>query len=81
MRIQNELMRDGGELRVASDDPSYQEWILAHMSDLPEFQWLARGPRDWRERPDDWPATRYEQKAVEAGRIPLFLRYERLPRA
>jgi len=35
---------------------------------------------DWRERPADWPATRYEAKACKAGRAPAFLRFERRPR-
>jgi tRNA (guanine-N7-)-methyltransferase len=37
-------------------------------------------PDDWRTRPDDWPQSRYEQKGVEAGRNPVFLRFRRKPR-
>ena len=32
---------------------------------------------DWRTRPADWPATRYEQKML-AGHKPAFLRLRRL---
>jgi tRNA (guanine-N7-)-methyltransferase len=49
------------------------EQVTAH----PEFVWLARWPADWRERPPDWPATRYEEKARAAGRPPAFLRFVR----
>tara|TARA_R110000787_G_scaffold58252_6_gene132936 strand:+ start:92 stop:766 length:675 start_codon:yes stop_codon:yes gene_type:complete len=73
------LMRAGGELRIATDDPGYLEWILWHMRRHPEFAWLARGPEDWRRRPDDWPPTRYEEKAIAAGRACAFLRYRRRP--
>jgi tRNA (guanine-N7-)-methyltransferase len=75
------IMTDNAELRVASDDGDYVCWILERVSDHPAFEWLARRPTDWRERPQDWPATRYEQKARAAGRSPVFLRMRRLPRA
>jgi tRNA (guanine-N7-)-methyltransferase len=42
----------------------------------PAFEWLAEAPSDWRQRPDDWPPTRYEQKML-AGRRPTFLRFRR----
>ncbi|MBV9552807.1 MAG: tRNA (guanosine(46)-N7)-methyltransferase TrmB, partial [Alphaproteobacteria bacterium] len=46
----------------------------------PAFAWTARRAVDWRERPTDWPETRYEAKARRAGRAPAFLRFERRPR-
>jgi tRNA (guanine-N7-)-methyltransferase len=72
-----EVMLPGAELRLATDDPSYLSWMLEHLSAHPAFAWTARSPADWRERPLDWPPTRYEQKAVQAGRKPNFLRFER----
>jgi tRNA (guanine-N7-)-methyltransferase len=74
------VMADRAELRVATDDEDYRRWILAELLDHGAFTWLARRPADWRERPADWPATRYEQKARAAGRAPVFLRFERRPR-
>lgn len=71
---------DGAELRIATDDPGYLEWILMHMRRQADFEWQARRPEDWRERPDDWPQTRYEAKAVAAGRRCAFLTYRRRPR-
>ena len=76
-----ELMTDAAELRLATDDPSYQSWMLEHATTHPAFAWTARRPGDWRERPADWPATRYEEKARKAGRTPAFLRFQRQPRA
>lgn len=69
-----ELMKPGAELRVATDDPSYRLWILERVTDHPWFDWTATAPQDWRERPADWPPTRYEQKALEQGRKPVYLR-------
>ncbi|MGF1610156.1 MAG: tRNA (guanosine(46)-N7)-methyltransferase TrmB, partial [Kiloniellales bacterium] len=74
------VMRDGAELRLATDHQDYLVWMLEHASAHPDFRWLARGPEDWRRRPDDWPETRYEAKAIDAGRRPAYLRFERRPR-
>jgi tRNA (guanine-N7-)-methyltransferase len=75
-----ELMRDDAELRIASDDPTYIEWALRHATAHPAFRWTARAPGDWLERPADAVETRYEHKAREAGRSPMFFRFRRLPR-
>lgn len=72
-----EIMRDGAELRVASDDRDYLAWILQYATAHPGFTWLARRPADWRDRPADWPPTRYEKKALAAGRTPAFLGFRR----
>lgn len=75
-----EIMSDGAELRLATDDPGYLAWMLEHATSHPDFSWTARRPADWRERPDDWPATRYEEKARKAGRPSAFLRFTRRAR-
>jgi tRNA (guanine-N7-)-methyltransferase len=75
-----EIMIDDAELRLATDDADYLSWILEHITAHPAFEWLARRPGDWRERPPDWPPTRYEAKARAAGRSPAFLRMRRRPR-
>jgi tRNA (guanine-N7-)-methyltransferase len=71
------LMRDGAELRLASDDADYVDWMLAHLMAHRDFEWLARRPADWRERPPDWPETRYEAKARRQEIHPAFLRFAR----
>lgn len=71
------LLRPGGELRLATDDRDYAVWMLAHLTAHPALRWLARRPADWRARPPDWPETRYERKALAAGRRPVYLRFRR----
>lgn len=71
------IMADGAELRLATDDHAYLCWMLDQLTDHPAFEWLARRPGDWRERPADWPPTRYEERARAAGRVPIFLRSRR----
>ena len=68
------ILKDGGELRFASDDADYIAWVLEHAAREPTFQ------RDPRGRGSDWPQTRYEAKARAAGRDCAFLRYTRRPR-
>ena len=70
-------LRPGAELRLATDDADYADWIAAAVEAHPAFIALSRVAGDWPDRPADWPATRYEQKAVAAGRMPRFFRLAR----
>ena len=71
------LLKPGGELRLATDIMSYARPMLSATLADGHFSWLAERPTDWRERPDDWPGTRYEAKARKAGRRPVFLSFRR----
>jgi tRNA (guanine-N7-)-methyltransferase len=70
------VLKPGGELRFATDDKSYLSWALERLMAHPAFVWLAQGPADWKARPADWPATRYETKAIKGP--PTFLCFARL---
>ena len=72
------ILRDGAELRVASDDAPLIDWMLFHIRRNGRFEWQARSSADWRQRPDDWPPTRYEAKRLHGP--PVFLRFLRRPR-
>jgi tRNA (guanine-N7-)-methyltransferase len=72
------LIPPGGELRLATDVPDYQRWMLRHMQAEPRFDWLAETSADWLRRPDDWPPSKYEQKAIAAGRVPQYYRLRRV---
>ncbi len=76
------VLKPGGRLRVASDIPDYVRWTLVEIAAFNRtegrrFAWKARAPEDWRERPADWPGTRYEAKALAAGRAPAYLEFAR----
>ncbi|HEY4133638.1 MAG TPA: tRNA (guanine(46)-N(7))-methyltransferase TrmB [Alphaproteobacteria bacterium] len=73
------VLQDGAELRLATDDPGYLQWMLVEMTDHPAFRWTARRPADWRQRPADSPKTRYETKGL-AGAAPAFMTWRRRPR-
>jgi len=71
------LLRPEGELRVASDSPDYIAWTLMHVLPRSDFEWTARRPADWRERPADQPMTRYGAKAEREGRTAAYLEFRR----
>lgn len=48
------------------------------MGQRPDFEWLAQTPRDFLQRPEDWPQTRYEKKAREKGHEVWYFRYRRV---
>jgi len=71
------VMTHGGELRLATDHMAYACWALSHLMRDERFRWSAETASDWRARPGDWPGTRYEQKALNAGRPCVYLRFIR----
>nr|MBA2466398.1 hypothetical protein [Sphingomonas sp.] len=71
-------LKPGGELRIATDDPTYLEWTLMVMQRHgADFEWLAEQPSDFLEPPGGWIETRYGAKARREGRRPYYLRYRR----
>lgn len=70
-------MKPGAELRIGTDIGDYARTVLLAMQTAPQFEWQASRATDWRCRPDDWPETRYEAKAVREGRCRYYLRFRR----
>jgi len=71
------VMRPGAELRFATDIGDYARTALIAFRREGSFHWTAQRPSDWRPRPDDWPPTRYEAKALAAGRRCYYFRFQR----
>ena len=67
------VLKPGAEWRVASDDPTYQAWVTDVMARQQLFDVAEAAP----ERPAGWPPTRYEIKALRAGRQPIYWRFIR----
>jgi tRNA (guanine-N7-)-methyltransferase len=72
------ILRPGAEFRVASDIDHYIRWSLRQVAEHGGFRLLSDNPEDWRQRPPDWPQTRYEAKAVREGRSSTYLRFLRV---
>lgn len=71
------VMRPGAELRIGTDIGDYLRTILIAFQRETRFHWTANSPTDWRNRPADWPQTRYEQKAMREGRRCYYLSFIR----
>jgi tRNA (guanine-N7-)-methyltransferase len=71
------VMADDAELRVASDDANYIDWSLDHLRAHPAFAEIEVSDRP----PEGWIPTRYEQKALKAGRPCRYLRFRRRARS
>jgi tRNA (guanine-N7-)-methyltransferase len=74
------VLKDGGLFRFASDIDDYAGWTLARALRCPNLRWTARTAQDWTQPFPGWPGTRYEAKALAAGRRPTYLEFARLPR-
>jgi tRNA (guanine-N7-)-methyltransferase len=71
-------LKPGAELRLGTDIGDYARTMLVALTRHPAFRWTAVCAADWRERPSDWPQTRYEAKAVREGRRCTYLRFVRV---
>jgi tRNA (guanine-N7-)-methyltransferase len=70
------LLRPGGELRLATDVEAYAREAAETLAAAPAF--AEPGPPEaWGAPWPGWPGTRYEAKALAAGRRPLFLVFAR----
>jgi tRNA (guanine-N7-)-methyltransferase len=67
------VLKPGAIWRVASDDPTYQAWVTEVIGAQTVFEAAAPAVT----RPEDWPPTRYEAKALKAGRSPMYWTFSR----
>lgn len=68
------VLRPGAEWRIASDDPTYQDWVAEVMARQDLFDRAEPAAS----RPTGWPPTRYEAKALREGRRPLYWSFHRV---
>ena len=61
-------LKPGAEWRIATDDPTYQAWVAEVLGGAEAFE----TPSPATARPEGWPPTRYEAKALREGRKPLY---------
>jgi tRNA (guanine-N7-)-methyltransferase len=71
-------MPAGAELRVGTDHEDYLVWMLRVLRSHPKFIWQAESADDWRNRPKDWPETRFEEKGWAVGRASTYLSLRRI---
>lgn len=71
------VLRPGAELRFATDIDSNAAWTLARVLRSSDFIWAASEAADWQKPWDGWTGTRYEAKALRAGRRPAYFTFRR----
>jgi len=67
------VLKQGALLRLASDDPNLITWMRDCLKGHSDFTCVY----DAIDPPPDWVQTRYQEKAIAAGRVPVFLDYRR----
>jgi len=71
------VLAPGADLRLATDIEDYVRHSLEAIQTVPQFNWTAKGPQDWRAPWPHWHRTRYEAKALREGRTPHYLIFSR----
>ena len=73
LRALARVMQPGAEFWIATDIPDY---VRQALQEVPRagFDLVSHSGVAW----DDWPSTRYEQKALREGRGPDYLTYRRV---
>jgi tRNA (guanine-N7-)-methyltransferase len=69
------ILKDGSELRFATDIDDYSAWTLQRILKNQLFKWNVKSPHDWLQPWPDWVRTRYEEKAINEQRQPAYYRF------
>jgi len=69
------VIKPGGTFRFGSDIIHYVDWTLTRIKRHGGFDWPVQEQKDWRVRPEDWPSTRYLEKAIREGRSGHFFEF------
>jgi len=69
------IMQNGGELLFVTDHSDYLNWSLEQFMNTTLFKSDNLDQNSWKNPPNGWFPTRYEQKAIEAGRKPQYLKF------
>ncbi|MDO9411926.1 MAG: tRNA (guanine(46)-N(7))-methyltransferase TrmB [Pseudolabrys sp.] len=72
------ILKRGGELRLATDIPSYASYAMARIMRSDDFEWTAEVADDWRKPWNGWSRTRYEAKAIREERTPAYFIFRRV---
>jgi len=70
-------LKPGAEFRIATDHVGYMRHVMTVMQHIVDFEWTAEAPGDWERIPQDWPDTRFAQKARALGHTVWRLIYRR----
>ncbi len=73
------ILKTGGELQFATDDTILLQSVMVDMyMARNQFAWVNSGPNQFLHRPPQFIESRYETKAIEQGRVPVYLQYRNI---
>ena len=74
----NVILVHGGTITIGTDHPILKSWILENFQTNRKFEWVANNAKEWRNRPSDCIATKYEKKSYQANRLPSWFVYKKI---
>lgn len=74
----NDILIQGGTITIGTDHPILKSWILESFQTNRKFEWVANNAKEWRTRPSDCVATKYEKKSYIANRLPSWFVYKKI---
>lgn len=72
------LIKPGGEFHIATDIGDYVRQTLLMLRNYDNVLWMAESPENWRVPWQNWVQTRYERKAIAAGRRSYYLTFKKI---
>ena len=72
-----DILKLEGVITLGTDHCIMKSWILEIFQNHSGFQWIAEEAYDWRTRPVDCFATKYEQKSIIQNRRPNWFVFEK----
>ena len=74
----NVILVHGGTITIGTDHPILKSWVLENFQINRKFEWVANNAKEWRNRPSDCIATKYEKKSYKANRLPSWFVYKKI---
>ena len=71
------ILKPKGIVILGTDHPIMKSWILENFQNHFGFEWKAEEVSDWRIRPSDCFATKYEKKSIIENRKPNWFVFEK----
>lgn len=72
LKIADRIVKDDGELFIATDIPDYACWAITETYKHGTFFPIAISPDEWATPPSWWQPTKYERKAQKQGRKAFY---------
>jgi tRNA (guanine-N7-)-methyltransferase len=73
LTLLSKKLTDTGKILMATDHDGYFDWMVEHAFTHKDLSSLNPDPETWTIQPEIWTTTRFQEKAIKAGRAPRFL--------